>query len=260
METLFNFTGQVVLISGSSQGIGLATAQAFSRCGAEVILVARERAKLEQARLSLPHPEQVAIHPADLSREVEFTGLFAFFEGHFGRLDVLVNNLGAFSEKRGWDSLSHETWVKAFETNTLSAYFCMQRAAALMSRQGIAGAIVNVGSSAALQLKKGRIHYTVTKASLHTLSQVAAMELASKGIRVNVVSPGPTATEVVQRRMADSSLAPAEQERMRKVPLGRFAKPEEIADAILFLSSPMASFITGAILPVDGGYTLGETQ
>jgi NAD(P)-dependent dehydrogenase (short-subunit alcohol dehydrogenase family) len=135
----------------------------------------------------------------------------------------------------------------------------MRNAVRIMKTHSIAGSIINIGSSTALQLKNGRLHYTVTKSALHTLSRVVALDLAPLMIRVNVVSPGPTATEIVQKRIDDPTQSAMEEERLRKIPLGRYARTRDIANAVMFLSSEEASFITGAILPVDGGYTIGET-
>lgn len=253
------FDGKVVVVTGGSQGIGLEIGRQYSKLGATVILVARNSAKLEAAKSTFGTGANLSIYACDLSVVTEIEHLFSEIESKFPKVDILVNNMGAFSEKIGWDEIDHELWINAFDTNTLAAYFCMVKASAIMIKNGIKGAIINVGSSTALQLKKGRLHYTVTKSAIHTLSRVTALDLAKHQIRVNVVSPGPTATEVVQKRMDDPSQSGQEEERLKKIPLGRYAKPADIANAVVFLSSSSAQYITGAILPVDGGYTIGET-
>ena len=254
------FTGKVVLVTGASQGIGLEICRQFAELGAIVIMVARNLEKLEAARDSIANNSDVHLVPCDLSVESEIVDLFSKVKEKFQQIDVLVNNLGAYSEKVDWNKIDHDLWIKTFETNTLSAYSCMVKAADIMIEKGIKGAIVNLGSSSALQLKRGRMHYSVSKASVHTLTKVAALDLAKYQIRVNVVSPGPTATEIVQSRMGDPVQVLQEAERLKKIPLGRYAYTSDIANAVVFLSSSKAEFITGAILPVDGGYTIGETS
>ena len=253
------FEGKVVLVTGASQGIGLEICRQFSDLGATVISVARSREKLELAKNSIVNNTNIYPFPCDLSIETEIENLFVWIKEKFQKIDILVNNLGAYSEKVEWDNIEHDLWIKSFETNVLSAYFCMVKAAKIMVEKGIKGAIVNLGSSSALQLKRGRMHYSVSKTSINTLTKVAALDLAKYRIRVNVVSPGPTATEVVQGRMGDPVLVLQESERLKKIPLGRYGYTSDIANAVVFLSSSKADFITGAILPVDGGYTIGET-
>ena len=253
------FAGKVVVVTGSSQGIGLEICRQFAGLGATVISVARNKVKLETAKNTIKNNSKVYTFPCDLSVESEIEKLFHDIKEKFRKVDILVNNLGAYSDKVEWNAIDYDLWIKTFETNVLSAYFCMVKAAEMMVENQTKGVIINIGSSSALQVKKGRLHYTVTKSSLHTLSRVAAMDLAKHQIRVNVVSPGPTATEIVQKRMQDPEQRAQEETRLKKIPLGRYASTVDIANAVVFLSSSMGEFITGAILPVDGGYTIGET-
>ena len=252
------FSGKVVLVTGASQGLG-GNQPAIRAIGLESDHGARHEEKLAQAKARIESNAKVHIRACDLSDRENIRDLFRSVREDLGRIDVLVNNLGAFSEKLEWNAIDHELWMKTLDTNTLSAYFCMVEAADIMVANGISGAIVNIGSSSALQLKRGRLHYSVSKAALHTLSRVAALDLAKHQIRVNVVSPGPTQTEAVDQRMKDPVQREQEEIRLRKIPLGRYASTADIANAVVFLSSSKAQFITGAILPVDGGYTIGET-
>jgi NAD(P)-dependent dehydrogenase (short-subunit alcohol dehydrogenase family) len=253
------FKGKTVLVTGASQGIGLEIVRLFAQAGATVIMVARRKEQLELGRLTIDDNSNVYSVPCDLSVESDINRMFETVTQISGKLHYLVNNVGSFSEKVTWDDIDHDTWIKSYDTNTLSAFFCMRNAVRIMKTHSIAGSIINIGSSTALQLKNGRLHYTVTKSALHTLSRVVALDLAPLMIRVNVVSPGPTATEIVQKRIDDPTQSAMEEERLRKIPLGRYARTRDIANAVMFLSSEEASFITGAILPVDGGYTIGET-
>lgn len=253
------FVRKVVLVTGASRGIGLEICRRFVELGAAVVMAARSESQLAIAVSSVCN--RTLAHPfaCDLSCEPEIDRLFAFIRDRFGRIDVLVNNLGAFSEKVEWNAIDHDLWIKSYETNTLSAYFCMVRASEMMVEQGVGGAIVNLGSSSALQLKRGRMHYSASKAAVNTITKIAALDLAKHQIRVNVVSPGPTLTERVQRRTDNPVEGLHEGERLKKIPMGRYASTTDIANAVIFLSSSQAEYITGAVLPVDGGYTIGET-
>lgn len=253
------FKGKTVLVTGASQGIGLEIVRLFAQAGATVIMVARRKEQLELGRSTIADNSKVYCVPCDLSVESDIIRMFETVTQISDKLHCLINNVGSFSDKIRWDDIDHETWIKSYETNTLSAYFCMRNAVEIMKKHSIEGSIINIGSSTALQLKKGRLHYTVSKSALHTLSRVVALDLAPLKIRVNVVSPGPTATELVQKRLDDPAQSVSEEERMRKIPLGRYARTQDVANAVMFLASEEASFITGAILPVDGGYTIGET-
>lgn len=251
---------KIVLVTGSSLGIGLQIVKEFARRGARTILVARDGARMERALSAIGEGrDNVQGYLCDLGDPDSVSHLFSQLWEEYPRIDVLVNNVGAFSDKLPWNAVDDETWHKCFDLNTLCAYRCSVAVADRLIALGLGGAILNIGSSTALRLKSGRMHYTASKAALHTISQVMALDLAPHGIRVNVVSPGPTATETVQARMEDPAQQEAEAVRLRKVPLGRYAAPTDIANAVLFLVSEQASYITGAILPVDGGYTIGET-
>lgn len=253
------FEGKVVVVTGGSEGIGLQIVKEYAKRNAKVAMVALRKEKIIEAIESAGADKgNIKGFSCDLSVNEEIEKMAASVLEEFGHVDILVNNIGSFSDKIEWDSIDDETWVKAFETNTLSAYYCTKYFAKDMIEKGIQGSIVTTGSSTALQLKRGRLHYTVTKSALHTMMQVLAIDLAREHIRVNIVSPGPTATEKVQARINDPTQAEAEIQRLKKIPMGRYASPIDIANAVLFLSSSKASFITGAILPVDGGYTIGE--
>lgn len=253
------FENKVVVVTGASQGIGLQTVKEFAKRNAKVVMVSSNIEKIQSAIGSIAEgKDNVTGISCDLSSQDEVKRLAdAVFE-KFGTIDIVVSNVGAFSDKVPWDQLDEKTWHDCFSLNTLSSYYCARYFGDFMIEHHIQGVIVCTGSSSALHLKRGRIHYTVSKSALHSMAQVLALDLARYGIRINVVSPGPTATEIVSARMEDPSQSAAEEERLKKIPLGRYAEMTDIADAILFLSSSRASFITGAILPVDGGYTIGE--
>lgn len=235
------------LITGSTGGIGLATAQLLVGEGARVVTCGRSEA---------PGIGEVLHVRADLSRPGEPERAVA----EAGELDVLVNNVG-YAEQRGFLELSDEQWDEAWQLNVMS-YVRAIRAALPRMRERGRGAIVNVSSSAGKRPSTGMPEYSVTKAAVLSLSRLVADLYAADGIRCNAVTPGPTATEAW---LGEGGLADQQAERSGKSheevleavgkgrPLGRLAAPEEIAAVIAFLCSDRASFVTGAAWSADGG-------
>jgi NAD(P)-dependent dehydrogenase (short-subunit alcohol dehydrogenase family) len=229
----------VCLITGSTGGIGLATAELLRAEGALVVTTGRSGGDI-QADLSEPgEPERVVAETVD----------------RHGRLDVLVNNVGG-TEIRKLEDVSDVDWQASFEINLMSAVRATRAALPGMRERG-AGTIVNVSSTAAKRPSTGMPDYSVMKAALLSFSRLVADLYAKDGVRCNAVTPGPTAT---QAWLGDGGLADQQGERdevLAKVaagrPLGRLAEPEEIAAVIAFLCSPRASYVTGAAWSADGG-------
>jgi 3-oxoacyl-[acyl-carrier protein] reductase len=229
----------VCLVTGSTGGIGLATAELLHAEGAIVVTTGRSGGDVS-ADLSRPgEPERVV-------RET--------VERH-GRLDVLVNNVG-YSEIRKLEDVTDEVWQASFEINLMSAVRATRAALPGMRERG-AGTIVNVSSTAAKRPSTGMPDYSVMKAALLSFSRLVADLYAKDGIRCNAVTPGPTATGAW---LGEGGLADQQGERdevLAKVaagrPLGRLAQPEEIAAVVVFLCSPLASYVTGAAWSADGG-------
>jgi 3-oxoacyl-[acyl-carrier protein] reductase len=232
-------TGSVCLVTGSTGGIGLETANLLRAEGATVVTTGRSggdiRADLSQAG----EPERVVVET---------------LERH-GRLDVLVNNVG-YSEIRKLEDVTDDVWQASFEINLMSAVRAT-RAALPGMRERSAGTIVNVSSTAAKRPSTGMPDYSVMKAALLSFSRLVADLYAKDGIRCNAVTPGPTATGAW---LGEGGLADQQGERgevLAKVaagrPLGRLAQPEEIAAVVVFLCSPLSSYVTGAAWSADGG-------
>jgi NAD(P)-dependent dehydrogenase (short-subunit alcohol dehydrogenase family) len=229
----------VCLITGSTSGIGLETAQLLRAEGATVVTTGRSGGDVKADLSEAGEPERV----------VEET-----IERH-GRLDVLVNNVG-YSEIRKLEDVTDDVWQASFEINLMSAVRATRAALPGMRERG-AGTIVNVSSTAAKRPSTGMPDYSVMKAALLSFSRLVADLYAKDGIRCNAVTPGPTATDAW---LGEGGLADQQGERdevLAKVgagrPLGRLAQPEEIAAVITFLCSPRASYVTGAAWSVDGG-------
>jgi 3-oxoacyl-[acyl-carrier protein] reductase len=229
----------VCLVTGSTGGIGLETAKVLSAEGATVVTTGRSGGDV-RADLSQPGgPERVVRETID----------------RHGRLDVLVNNVG-YSEIRKLEEVTDEIWQASFEINLLSAVRATRAALPGMRERG-AGTIVNVSSTAAKRPSTGMPDYSVMKAALLSFSRLVADLHAKDGIRCNAVTPGPTATGAW---LDDGGLADQQGEReevLAKVaagrPLGRLAQPEEIAAVVVFLCSPLSSYVTGAAWSADGG-------
>jgi NAD(P)-dependent dehydrogenase (short-subunit alcohol dehydrogenase family) len=234
------------VITGASSGIGEAVSSRFRREGARLLLTGRRE------RLDTAQPGDLYV-PGDLNDEAFVEGLARQAAESFGTVDVVVLNHG-LQVSGPLTEMAYEDAKNVIHSNLLSAFLMMKHFAPLMPATG--GSLVLVSSRLGLVGKPGEVLYSAAKGGLIMLAKGAAIEWASRNIRVNVVAPGLTVTPVIeasfQRRPDPEAYR---REREGQIPLQRLATPEEIADAILFMASPESSYITGAVLPVDGGYT-----
>jgi 3-oxoacyl-[acyl-carrier protein] reductase len=238
------FRDKVCVVTGSTGGIGLATAQQLRDEGARIVTSGRSKEGIGDLHVAADLAE-----PGGSEQVVE-AALAAF-----GRIDVLVNNVG-WAEIHRFDELDDDVWERSWQINVMSAVRALRKALPAMQKQG-AGVVVNVASTAGKRPSTGMPEYSVTKAAMLSLSRLVADLYAKDGIRCNAVTPGPTATEawVGEGGLADQQ--GSRDEVLAKVgagrPLGRLAEPHEIADVIVFLCSDRASYVTGAAWSVDGG-------
>jgi NAD(P)-dependent dehydrogenase (short-subunit alcohol dehydrogenase family) len=243
--------GRVAIVTGGARGIGAATAAALAEAGA-MVMIGDVEAEAGQATA-----RQVggAFVEADVSRVTDVERLMSAAVERFGGLDVLVNNAGVVLARSALDT-AEEEWDRVLAVNLKGAWLCARAAVPHMVQRG-GGAIVNVVSNAGLVGFPNTAAYCASKGGLANLTRAMALDFAPLRVRVNAVCPGHTRTPMAERFVA----AQADPEAFlddfvrRQHPLGRMAEPAEIARAIRFLASDEASFVTGALLPVDGGYT-----
>lgn len=245
------FVGKTCLVTGGSRGLGLATARAFVREGARVAIVGRDSAQLAIAAGEIGG--DVLTISADLATMEGIAAVAAALSQWTDRLDVAFVNAGV-AAIMPMMALDEAAWDRVFDTNLKGAFFLVQAVKPLLAR---GGAIVFCGSAAGRKANVGLVAYAVSKAALDHLTRVLAAELIADEVRVNIVNPGGMNTEIASHTVGlDPETGAALRERIRLMtPMRREGEPEEVADAVLFLASREASYITGAALAVDGGST-----
>ncbi|MCA6113101.1 SDR family NAD(P)-dependent oxidoreductase [Bradyrhizobium cenepequi] len=239
---------KVALVTGAARGIGLATAKRFLAEGWRVALLDIERELLNEAVAGLKPAEDTLALPCDVSDAAGVAAAIAVVEKRFGRLDALVNNAGVAVFAPLLETADAD-WSRILAVNLTGPFLCAKAAAPLMREHG-GGAIVNITSISAVRASTLRSAYGTSKAGLAHLTKQLAVELASLGIRVNAVAPGPVDTAMAKAVHTTAIRA----DYHNAIPLNRYGLEEELAEAIFFLSSDRASYITGQILAVDGGF------
>jgi NAD(P)-dependent dehydrogenase (short-subunit alcohol dehydrogenase family) len=239
---------KVALVTGAARGIGLATARRFLAEGWRVALLDIEGELLRHAVMGLADPDNTLGLNCDVSNAAQVGNAMDRVAGRFGRLDALVNNAGiaAFAPLM---ETTEADWSRILAVNLTGPLLCTKAAVPLMRETG-GGAIVNITSISAVRASTLRSAYGTSKAGLAHLTKQLAVELASLGIRVNGVAPGPVDTAMAKAVHTDAIRADYHD----AIPLNRYGLEEELAEAIFFLSCDRASYITGQILAVDGGF------
>jgi cyclopentanol dehydrogenase len=240
---------KVALISGGGRGIGAAISQLFAREGAAVVLGQRTEPEGRATAEAIRYQGGRAVYiRLDVTREEDWQSAVDAAVATFGRLDILVNDAG-INNRKGIEDLSREEWDSIIAVNQAGVWLGMKSAVPALRKRG-GGAIVNVASISALAGSIAMFAYQASKGAVRSMSRAAAIQYAREGIRVNSVYPGPVAAAMLDgtdpelvRKVADD------------IPIGRIARPEEIANGVLFLASDEASYVTGAELVIDGGFT-----
>ena len=249
----YPYDGTVVLVTGAGSGIGQAIARAFLEQGASVCVTGRHEQPLRETVEGFPE-ERVLVRTTDVADRAEVKGLVAAIADRFGRLDVDVNNAGVF-EGGEIEDYDDAAWERMRSIN-LDAVLFVARAAVPLLKQS-RGNLVAISSVSGLRGDWGQFAYNATKGAVNAMVQSLALDLGAYGVRANVIAPAFTATRLTQDRLDDPAFAAALHNR---VALGRAATPEDVARAVLFLAGPDAAYITGAVIPVDGGTTASTGQ
>jgi 3-oxoacyl-[acyl-carrier protein] reductase len=241
------------IVTGAGRGIGKAIAKKFLQEGAKVVICDLDETRLQASKKELSEYGSIHSMRVDVTKREQVLELVKFTKETFGRIDILVNNAGIARFEPFLD-ITEMNWQDTLNVNLTGVFLCSQMVAQEMKKQN-AGAIVNMGSTNGILGEPGLAHYNATKAGVILLGKTMAIELAPYNIRVNSVCPGFILTELaLEGGMAEEEV----RNYTSKIPLNRYGKVEEVANAFAFLASDEASFITGTELVVDGGQICQE--
>ncbi len=245
------FHNKIVLVTGSGNGIGRSIAHDFAREGASVIVADVDGEAAERTCLEIKNSGGNAVSfKSDVSLKADVEQLFSEISKNFGPLDILVNNVGT-TIRKPIIHFTEEEWDFIFDTNLKSMFLCAKEAGKVMLKRK-SGVVINISSILGLGGVSNRLPYATSKAAVNSFTKTLACEWALDGVRVNTIAPGYILTDGLKAAFEQGTLN--KEDMVRRTPMGRLGIPENIADSVLFLSSDKASFITGSILYVDGGY------
>ena len=251
MSVHVDLTGQVALVTGASQGIGAAIARRLQQAGATVVLnhpdLGRSRLDAEgiAAEFNGDRADSAMVIAADVTDPAAVQGMMRAIAERWGGLDLLVNNAGVLRD-RTIARMTLDEWRAVIDTNLSGVFHCCKFGLEIL-RDG--GSIISLGSLAATAGFHGQANYAAAKAGVHAMTRVLARECARRSIRVNAVAPG-----VIDTPMAAQIAGEVREQMIRAIPLQRLGRPDEVASAVLFLASDLASYVNGHVLEVNGGW------
>jgi len=245
------FTGKVALVTGAASGIGRATALAFAAEGARVAILDRTAVALRETEAALKQAGgEVLVIACDVSIPEQVEAAVAQVVERFGRLDIAFNNAGVENKAAPVHEVELKEWDRILNINLRGTFVCMKHEIAQMLKQG-GGVVVNTSSGAGIRGVAGGSSYAASKHAIIGLTKSAALDYAKLNIRVNAILPGNIETPMMDRFTGGDI-----QKAIDLEPVGRLGKPEEIAEAVLWMSSDLGGFVTGASISVDGGWSL----
>ena len=247
--------GKSAVITGGGTGIGQAIALAFAREGAQVVVAGRRKEKLDETLHLLQRAGCSALAlDCDVTKAADTQRVVKSAEDAFGKVNVLVNNAGALSVSTV-ENITEEDWDRVMATN-VKGPFLMSRAALPAMRRAGGGSIINVGSVLGIVAIRDRAAYCASKGGVSMLTKAMALDHAQDNIRVNCVCPSIVESDMTRNLFAETEAGrQARESRLASIPLGRFGKPADIAGLTVFLASEESSWMTGTVIPVDGGVT-----
>ena len=251
--TMYDFTGSTVLVTGGGTGIGLAITEAFLAAGANVVITGRRKDKLDEA-LKHADPARAVAVPADISDGQQVRDLIDTIITRFGQLDVVISNAAGYANGP-LTELDDADWESMRAANVDGFFHLAKAALPKLAESG--GNLVAVSSVSGMRGDWGQAGYNATKAAVSNFVRSLALDWGPKGVRLNAVAPALTITDVTRAVAEDEALLA---QSVNRVALGRVGQPADIAPAVLFLASSAAAYVTGVILPVDGGTSASTGQ
>jgi NAD(P)-dependent dehydrogenase (short-subunit alcohol dehydrogenase family) len=249
-EVSIDLSGKTAVVSGSGRGIGRAIALGMARAGADVVVFSRTEEEFRDTAAAIEAIGRRALAMrVDVSRPEEVNGMFETTLREFGKVDIMVNNAGISHIYTLMEDVEREDYAAIMNTNISGTYHCNQKVIPVMKEQG-GGCIINIASMSALKALYRCSAYSASKGAILSLTRTMAIELARFNIRVNAICPGYVHTRMMEELLSDPKIS---QRINYAIPMRRIGEPEEIAPIAAFLASDAASYVTGAVICVDGG-------